>query len=211
MGERRRETDSRGGPEASRDEDARSDDRGYGYGGAPRGFGYGGHGPDREAAGRAAGSVYEPGRLAGYGRGGEPAEGGIDSVQAAGRWAEDERGFPDRAGDETAGLPGDAQARSRQDEGSHRGRGPRGWRRPDGRILDDLCDRLAEDPRLDASGVEVRVEDGAVTLSGQVEDRASKRRAEECAYLVSGVRGVRNDLREPGATQSRPAADAERA
>ena len=35
------------------------------------------------------------------------------------------------------------------------GRGPRGYRRSDDRIGEDVCDRLTDDPALDASGIEV--------------------------------------------------------
>ena len=41
--------------------------------------------------------------------------------------------------------------------GSHAGRGPRNWRRPDGRILEEISDRLTDDPKLDASDLEVAV------------------------------------------------------
>lgn len=77
----------------------------------------------------------------------------------------------------------------------HRGRGPRGYARSDERILEDLHDRLTEDPRVDARGIELRVEGGEVTLSGTVTERAARHCAEDIAESVSGVRHVRNDLR----------------
>jgi hypothetical protein len=79
--------------------------------------------------------------------------------------------------------------------GPNRGRGPKGYRRSDARILEDVSDRLTEDRDLDASGVEVKVADGEVTLKGTVSDRAARRRAEDIASSVSGVRHVTNDLR----------------
>lgn len=75
------------------------------------------------------------------------------------------------------------------------GRGPRGYRRSDDRICEDVCDRLTEDPSVDASDVEVHVADGEVTLAGSVESRWEKRRAEDDAMSTSGVRDVVNRLR----------------
>ncbi|MFL5783964.1 MAG: BON domain-containing protein, partial [Bacteriovoracaceae bacterium] len=47
----------------------------------------------------------------------------------------------------------------------------------------------------DASEIEVDVKDGVVTLSGTVEDRQSKRAAEECIENLSGVVDVHNRIR----------------
>jgi osmotically-inducible protein OsmY len=74
------------------------------------------------------------------------------------------------------------------------GRGPKGYQRSDNRILEDVCDRLTYSD-VDASEIEVRVENGEVTLSGSVNDRADKRRAEDVAEDVSGVRDVHNNIR----------------
>lgn len=75
------------------------------------------------------------------------------------------------------------------------GRGPRSYRRSDERICEDVCDRLTDDPRVDASDMDVEVRDGEVTLSGRVRSREEKRRAEDVAASVSGVRDVMNTLR----------------
>jgi len=79
-------------------------------------------------------------------------------------------------------------------EGPHRGRGPRGYRRADDRIYEDVCDRIQHHGRLDASDVEVAVEDGEVTLSGTVADRTTKRIAEAVAETVRGVVDIHNRL-----------------
>lgn len=79
----------------------------------------------------------------------------------------------------------------------HRGRGPKGYRRSDERILEDINERLTQHDRIDASDIEVRVEEGDVTLSGQVDSRTAKRLAEDVAYGVSGVIDVQNNLRVP--------------
>jgi len=75
------------------------------------------------------------------------------------------------------------------------GRGPKGYKRPDDRIREEICDRMTEDPMLDASEIEVEVIDGEVTLSGSVMSRDQKRRAEDVAEHISGVRDVTNHLR----------------
>ena len=79
--------------------------------------------------------------------------------------------------------------------GRFRGIGPKGYRRADQRICDDVCDRLADDPHLDASEIEVRVENGEVILEGKVPDRDAKYQAEWLAESISGVSDVRNLLR----------------
>jgi BON domain-containing protein len=79
--------------------------------------------------------------------------------------------------------------------GSFIGRGPKGYRRSDDRIREDVCEALTFDPYVDASEIEIVVLDGDVTLSGNVDDRNQKRRAEETAENVSGVRDVNNQIR----------------
>ena len=79
--------------------------------------------------------------------------------------------------------------------GSHRGRGPREYRRSDDRIREDVNDRLTDDDFLDASQIEVGAQNGEVILSGFVYNRTSKRRAEWLAEGVSGVTNVENRLR----------------
>lgn len=79
--------------------------------------------------------------------------------------------------------------------GEHRGRGPKGYARSDDRIRDDVSDRLTDDPYVDASDIEVLVSGGEVTLSGTVPIRDWKRRAEDIAESVGGVRHVQNNLR----------------
>jgi hypothetical protein len=79
--------------------------------------------------------------------------------------------------------------------GSHSGRGPKGYSRSDDRIRDDVCERLTYDPDVDASEITVTISQGEVTLAGEVEDRRSKRRAEDIIEDVPGVRDVHNQLR----------------
>lgn len=75
------------------------------------------------------------------------------------------------------------------------GAGPKGYRRSDERIREDVCDRLGHDYEVDASEVEVSVSNGEVTLAGSVNDRGQKFRVEHLADGVSGVTEVHNQLR----------------
>lgn len=130
------------------------------------------------------------------------------------RWQRDNRDWFDRAGDEVKSWFGDDEAATRrkmdrrQEEGTgdnrygytesqsqHRGRGPKGYRRSDARIEEDINDRLSDDLWLDASDVEVSVKDGEVVLSGTVDNRQAKRHAENLAESISGVLNVENRIR----------------
>jgi hypothetical protein len=76
-----------------------------------------------------------------------------------------------------------------------RGRGPKNYRRPDNLIREDINDRLTDDRYVDASEIEVDVKEGEVILSGYVPDRAAKRRAEDLAEGVFGVKYTENRLK----------------
>lgn len=75
------------------------------------------------------------------------------------------------------------------------GKGPKGYRRSDDRIREDVCEALFRSPRVDASDIEVIVKEGNVTLRGTVESRNAKREAESCIENLSGVEDVQNELR----------------
>jgi hypothetical protein len=97
---------------------------------------------------------------------------------------------------------GDADFRMFGGRGEHRGRGPKNYVRSDDRIREDVSDRLSDDSWLDASEVEVQVQDAEVTLTGTVANRHDKRRAEDLAEQASGVRHVQNNLRVQASAQS---------
>jgi osmotically-inducible protein OsmY len=78
---------------------------------------------------------------------------------------------------------------------NYTGRGPRGYQRTDDRIREDVCDWLTDDPRIDASDVEVQVMRGEVTLAGSVRSRDEKRFAEDVVERITGVREVNNGLK----------------
>jgi osmotically-inducible protein OsmY len=68
-------------------------------------------------------------------------------------------------------------------------------RKTDPEIRRAVADALRYDPRLEPCGVQVRVAEGRVTLSGTVGTRESSRAAEDDALNTVGVTGVQNRLR----------------
>jgi hypothetical protein len=79
--------------------------------------------------------------------------------------------------------------------GQYIGRGPKGYRRSDERIREDVNEELTRHPDIDASEIEVIVDGAEVTLIGVVEDRRAKRLAEDVVERTSGVNQVHNQLR----------------
>jgi osmotically-inducible protein OsmY len=58
-----------------------------------------------------------------------------------------------------------------------------------------VCDRLWQHGGIDASDVDVLVNNGEVTLQGTVDDRGQRRAAEAMAESVWGVQQVQNAIR----------------
>jgi osmotically-inducible protein OsmY len=77
----------------------------------------------------------------------------------------------------------------------HQGRGPKGYKRSDDRIREDVCDRLTDHPEIDASDIEVKVQNGEITLTGTVPERRIKHMVEQLVEWVAGVQDVHNQLR----------------
>lgn len=190
-------------------EEGRSGGRPY-RGFEPTGYpGTGGFGyipsqyPEEGRFGQDYGRNYGERRESGFRRGGAGGYGegwsGRGYEEGYGRGGGQDRGWWDRTKDEVYSWMGDegAEQRRRADEmrQGHHGRGPKGYTRSDERIREDVSDRLTDDWRVDASEIEVTVASGEVTLAGTVDSREAKRRAEDCAESVSGVRNVQNNLR----------------
>jgi len=167
--------------------------------------GYGGYSDDfrrdmnRPASGGTGGYDYERG----YGDGGRRDGGGqrterTERFEDAGRNAGD---FLHRAGEKVAAWFGGGEARDANDRYDRaiprgaRGKGPQGYKRSDERINEDAHERLTDDTWLDASNISVSVSGGEVTLSGTVENREAKHRAERLVEDISGVNHVQNNLR----------------
>ena len=84
---------------------------------------------------------------------------------------------------------------SYESPGRYAGLGPKGYQRSDERLREDACERLTADPDVDATELEVSVQNGEVTLEGTVRTRTMKRSAEDCVEAISGVQQVHNRLR----------------
>ena len=85
---------------------------------------------------------------------------------------------------------------------SHRGRGPKGYRRSDARLTEIICDLLTEAADIDASEVSVDVRDCDVTLEGTVPVRRMKHAIEDLVAGVSGVDEIHNRIEVTGGTVS---------
>lgn len=90
--------------------------------------------------------------------------------------------------------------------GRYSGRGPRGYQRSDERIREDINDHLTENGDIDATDVEVQVQNAEVVLRGSVGSRFEKRLAEDLADSIPGVRDVRNEMRVQRPEERREAA-----
>ena len=180
------------------------------YGGGQSGGQYAGYGNARPAyggvgAGGTGGYDYDRG----YGDGGrrdwdrDERGGGMDRAgdflsragQKVASWFRGDDLMGDSRPDERRGFREDFGREWRMEDRGHRGRGPKGYKRSDERISDDVHERLADDSWLDASGIDVKVSGGEVTLSGTVDNRESKHRAERLVESISGVDHVQNNLR----------------
>ncbi|MGH9457727.1 MAG: BON domain-containing protein [Thermoanaerobaculia bacterium] len=81
------------------------------------------------------------------------------------------------------------------ERGPWAGRGPSGYRRSDERIADEVHDRLEAHGWVDATDIEIDVQNGEVTLGGTVATREMRWAAEDAVDDIPGVTHVRNDLR----------------
>jgi osmotically-inducible protein OsmY len=94
------------------------------------------------------------------------------------------------------GTWGEDQARRerREEQRGAGGGGQRPRRKTDDSLAREIHEILTTDPELDATDIEVVVEGGAVTLSGEVEHPDAKLLAEELTESIAGVRLVHNRL-----------------
>lgn len=74
------------------------------------------------------------------------------------------------------------------------GYGPKGYKRSDDRIYEEVCETLMKNRDVDASNIGVKVETGVVFLSGKVNSRNAKKVAESIIEDLPGVQDVRNEL-----------------
>ncbi|MBL8954864.1 MAG: BON domain-containing protein [Myxococcaceae bacterium] len=153
----------------------------------PRGYGYGPHERSRdwpdageERYGRDFDRDDEPG-YRGYGHG---AGWGNSGDQTTGRMYG------------SSGFGNDRNPYAGQGTTEQKfARGPKGYKRSDERIKEDVCDRIWHMGNVDASDVEVSVSNGEVTLTGTVRDRGAKWQLESMIEMIGGVNDVHNQLR----------------
>lgn len=110
---------------------------------------------------------------------------------------------PSHAGEEFSAYMGTPQRQDLEEErggiiSGNRGRGPKNYAPSDERIREQVCEIMTDDDYLDASGIEVEVRDGEVTLTGTVPNRRAKRYAEDLTDNCRGVKDVHNLLRIAG-------------
>lgn len=101
---------------------------------------------------------------------------GVSSVRAG------ESGVTDARGPSYRGL-------------AYRGLGPKGYRRSDEKLREIVCERLTDDPAIDASDIDVEVKDGEIKLTGAVSDRRAKWYVEDIVEACSGTAEIDNRLR----------------
>ncbi|MDX1992707.1 MAG: BON domain-containing protein [bacterium] len=187
--------------ESDRDEGSGGGSRQGNYGTSYRGSGYQGGNFDRDDGYYSRGSdvrrndVRSRGGFGGGTRGSEEQSGdlGADQGNYERYWGERQRN-----GGAWRGL--ENQRDRQQNPGMERGgqfagRGPKGYRRSDDRIMEDVCEILTMHDDIDASEIEVQVQQGVVTLSGTVDSRRTKRMAEDVIESISGVVDIHNQLR----------------
>lgn len=175
---------------------------GYGgYGGSFGYGGYGGYGGSGGYGGQGGVGGYGARGMGSYGGMGERGPGSMGERYERGRGYGGRTEMGGREGWGREGMGGRGTdmgfgAREEEEErGPHYGKGPKGYRRSDERIREDVSDVIAQQGFIDASDVEVKVDGGVVTLSGQVQRRQDKRSIEQMIERVHGVDEVHNELR----------------
>jgi osmotically-inducible protein OsmY len=133
-----------------------------------------------------------------------PDEGSSDDAPSYGDWQRHSTGATSGArGQEGFGNPGENtwgeeqfRAERREEQGRRQtNSGPRGRRKSDESLRQEIREILTADPELEAVDIEVEVEGGAVTLRGTVVDPDARLLAEELVESLAGVREVHNRLR----------------
>jgi osmotically-inducible protein OsmY len=74
------------------------------------------------------------------------------------------------------------------------GKGPKGYKRKDTNIQEDVCEHLLWSPDVDASEIEVSVKEGIVYLKGFVDSRHAKKEAERVIDHLAGIQDIQNQL-----------------
>jgi osmotically-inducible protein OsmY len=173
-----------------------------GYGGSQQG--YGSSGQSRQASyGR---SQYGQRAQGGYGGGSESSQGRQDYGRQYESQSFDQpypQGFQDSYGPSQRATRYGSGREGSAGFGSHSGKGPKGYTRSDERLKEIICEKLTDDPDIDASEISVDVTSQVVKLTGTVDDRSTKYEVEELIERCGGVKDIDNQLRvRSGSSQS---------
>jgi osmotically-inducible protein OsmY len=80
------------------------------------------------------------------------------------------------------------------DKRNFSGIGPKGYKRKDESVKDEASELLCWSPEVDASEIELNVQNGVISLSGFVDSRHAKRLAEDLLEKIIGVKDIDNRL-----------------
>lgn len=186
--------------------------RGYGQGDGSQGYGQSHGGQDFGGQGfggqgfenRGFGQEGFGGRSMSSSRSDYPTMGEGQYNRANQGWGDEQgrygsQGFQSGQGEygrqERGGNGNGSSGMSSRESGRFSGVGPSGFKRSDERLKEVVCERLSEDPWIDASNIDIAVKNGEITLSGTVPDRQTKYRAEEVVESVLGTGEVTNNIR----------------
>jgi hypothetical protein len=197
--------------------------RGYGGSGQSQGYGRSAYG-QREQGGYGSGTAYQRGGFRGeqqrsFGEFREPGRFGSSQWRpeesSRGRqnygWPYESQsfeqpyppGFQDDFGSSQRVTRSGSGREGYSAYGSHRGKGPKGYTRSDDRLKEIICEKLSDDPMIDASEISVDVAGQVVKLTGMVDDRSTKYEVEELIERCGGVKDIDNQLRvRSGSSQS---------
>jgi hypothetical protein len=154
-----------------------------GFGDSGYGYGRGGYGP---AYGQAfdedyMGSSNAPVQSGAYGQGPGGYGGGFGQGLAG-------RGGYGQGSGYTRGAYEPALRESQS------GKGPKGYVRSDERLKEDISEKLMRDHAIDASDISIEAKNGAVTLTGSIDNRQLKHYVEDLVENCPGVRDIDNRL-----------------
>jgi hypothetical protein len=98
----------------------------------------------------------------------------------------------------------DPQLHKNAIDGNHKGKGPKGYRRTDDLIKEDICEALYRNTGVDASEIEIFVKDGVVKITGFVTSPEQKMMAESAIENLTGIDEIFNDLSVRSESEKNP-------
>jgi hypothetical protein len=156
----------------------------YDYGDSGYGYGSGGYGP-------AYGQAFEEDYM---GSANAPVQSGAFGQGPGGYGGGFSQGLAGRGGY----GPGSGYTRGAYEPGfrpeSQSGKGPKGYVRSDERLKEDISEKLMRHPAIDASDISVEAKNGAVILTGSIDNRQLKHYVEDLVESCAGVRDIDNRL-----------------